>query len=155
MKFLLILCITISFTFASYDIYYSNLRVGVIKDFSTVNENYLKIKVTNPIARLLLGKKEMIFYNSDYKLTSKNDKIKYKRDKYHIIKIIQKSIQNRLDIGNIPIQKDKYIEISKNKNYHFRYISKGKIKSNGKIFIKNSELLSLIDDKNHLKIIKH
>ena len=155
MKILLSLILSITFSFANYSIYYGDLKLGVIQTLDTIKENYLKVKITNSIAKILLGKKELIFYNDNYTHEKNSKNTKYKKDKYHVIDIIKQSISNSLIEGTIFLKKDKYITIEKNNNYKFQYISKGKIKSDGVIKVSNQELFSLIDKKNHVKIIKN
>lgn len=155
MKVFLTLIIAVTFSFANYSIYYGGLKLGVISSLDTIKDNYLKIQVTNSIARLLLGKKQMIFYNDKYTNDKKNGKIKYKKDKYYIIDIIRKSISDKLINGTIFISEDKYIQITKGNDYQFKYISRGKTKANGSIKVFNKDLISLIDEKNSLKIIKN
>lgn len=154
MKTVLILIMMISSVFANYSVSYSNLKLGIIENINTVEQNYFKAKVSNPMARFLLGKKELIYFNDDYKETKINKKAKYKKDKYFIIEILKKALSNSLEEGKIFIKKDKYIDIKKDKNYSFEYISKGKVKSYGKIVLKDLKLISLIDEKNNIKILK-
>ena len=155
MKTILILILCFTFSFANYTIYYGNLKLGVIHTLDTIKENYLKVKITNVIAKLLIGKKELIFYNDKYTQKKNNKNTKYKKDKYRIIDIIKQSISNSLIEGKFEITSEKYIKITKNKNYNFQYVSKGKIKSDGIIKVLNQELLALIDEKNHVRIVKN
>ena len=155
MKIFLALMLGVTFSFANYSIYYGGLKLGTIHSLETIHKNYLKIHVSNPIARLLLGKKKMIFYNNQYDTGLRKDTIKYKEDSYQIINILKKSLTNTLIDGTIFISDKKYITIKKEKDYTFEYISKGKMKSNGSIKIDNKQLISLIDERNRLKIIKN
>lgn len=154
MKIILILLVMVSSIFADYSISYTNLKLGTIEDINTVKENYFKAKVTNPMAKFLLGKKEFIFFNEKYNEEKENKKAKYKKDKYFIIDILKKAISNNLKEERIFVEKDKYIDVTKNKDYEFKYISKGKVKSFGKIVVRNFELISLVDEKNNIKILK-
>lgn len=156
MKILLTLFLLLSFSFAKHTLYYGELKLGVIEDMSTIQKNYLRINVTSKLARILLGgKKALIYYNDQFEGKKDAPKTKYKHDRYHIIDIIRKSISNKLLEGTLFISEKKYISIKKDKNYTFEYISKGKLKSNGTIKVKGNTLLSLIDVKNHIKIIKN
>lgn len=155
MKTVLTLLISLTFSFAEYSIYYGDLKLGSIQTLDTVKENYLKVKITNAIAKFLIGKKELIYYNENYKQTKNDKNTKYKKDKYRIIDIIKQSISNELAEGTFYITHEKYIKIQKNKNYMFKYVSKGRIKSDGIIKVNNNELLALIDKRNHVKIVKN
>lgn len=156
MKILVTLLLTATLSFANYTLYYGELKLGIIEDISTIEENYIRINVTSKLARILLGgKKALVYYNQLFTGKKDQNKTKYKDDRYHIIKILQASMNGELKIGNIPVNENKFIKISKSKNYHFEYISKGKTKSEGDIIIKENQLEALIDTKNHIKIIKH
>ena len=156
MKILFTLLLSISFSFANYSLYYGELKLGVIEDMSTIQNNYLRINVTSKLARILLGgKKALIYYNDKFEGKKDAPKTKYKHDRYHIIEIIRKSISDSLLEGTLFISEKKYITIKKDENYTFEYISKGRLKSNGTIKVKDNHLLSLIDEKNHIKIIRN
>jgi len=154
MKTILFLIIMISSSFASYSVVYTDLKLGIIQDINTVKDNYFKAELINPVAKFLLGKSELLYYNDKYKTTKRAKEIDYKKDRYYIIEIIKRSIMNNLEEGKIFISDNKYIDIQKDDNYKFKYISNGKIKSYGTINIENSELISLIDEKNRVRIIK-
>lgn len=155
MRVIFIILLLSTFSFANYTIYYSGLKLGIIENLKTIHQNYLYIKVTNPVARLLLGKKYLIFYNDAYVQSHNKETIKYKKDKYHIIKIIQEGLKNQLMEGTLFVQPNKFIEITQKNNIHFNYISKGKQKAYGELIIKDNKLISLIEKKNHIKIIQH
>ncbi len=155
MKIVLALLMAVSFSFANYSIYYGDLKLGIIQDITTIKNNYLKIKVTSSLARFFLGKKEVVYYNDNSTIEQNNKNTKYKRDKYHIIDVLKQSISNKLASGKIHINKEKYLDIKKKKDYTFQYVSKGRVKSDGSIKIKEAQLISLIDTKNHVKIIKN
>lgn len=155
MKIIFALFFAVSLSFANYSIYYGDLKLGVIHNFNTIKENYLKIKVTSSLAKWLLGKKEVIYYNDQATIAHNDNNTKYKKDKYHIIDILKQSINNNLQDGKIHINNEKYLNIQKKKDYNFQYVSKGRVKSDGQIKIKDAKLISLIDDKNHVKIIKN
>lgn len=155
MKIIIALLFTLSFSYANYSIYYGDLKLGVIQNFSTIKENYLKIKVTSTLAKWMLGKKEVIYYNDEATIAHNDSNTKYKKDKYHIIDILKQSIANKLRDGKIHINKEKYLNIEKKENYNFQYVSKGRVKSDGEIKIQDAKLISLTDAKNHVKIIKN
>ena len=155
MKLLIALILSSTFAFANYSIYYGNLKLGKIENFDTLKDNYLHVKITNSVARFLMGKKYLILYNDAYTRSKNDKKTKYKRDKYQVINIIKKSINNELTENTIYFKKDKYIQITHKENYNFKYISKGKVKSNGTIEVKDQEFIALIDTKNSVKIIKN
>lgn len=154
MKLILFLSLLLSSCFAEYSISYNSLNLGVIKNINSVKDDYLRIEVTNPIARFLLGKDEMIFYDPISKISKDEKNVKYKKDKYFVINVIKNGISNNLKEGKLFIAKKKYLEITKEKNYKFKYVSKGRLKSYGTLIIQNQELISLTDEKNNIVIKK-
>lgn len=155
MKYIFTILILSTFAFANYSIYYGNFKIGDIKNFDTLKDNYIKIKITNSLAKFLIGKKELIYYNDKSTIIRNNKNIKYKKDKYQVINIIKQSISQRLKEGKIVLNKNKYIDIKLKEDYQFEYVSKGKVKSNGIIKIEDKEFIALIDKKNSVKIIKN
>jgi hypothetical protein len=154
MKLILFLSMLFSSCFAEYSISYNSLNLGVIKNINSVKDDYLRIEVTNPIARVLLGKDEMIFYDPIAKISKDENNVKYKKDKYFVINVIKNGISNNLKEGKRFIAKKKYLEITKEKDYKFKYVSKGRLKSYGTLIVKNQELISLTDEKNNIVIKK-
>lgn len=153
-KFLFLLIIFKSFLFAQYSIYYNEIKLGEIQNFASLEENYIKIKITNPIAKFMLGKKELIYFNSSFK----EEKVKntfYKKDKHEIVNVLKGAISNELKSKKIFFNKKSYLDISYDKNYKFSYFSKGKLKTKGEIDIFQNKLISLNDTINKVKIIKN
>lgn len=132
------------------------MKLGYIASLDTLKEHYVKIKVTSTLARLLLGKKEVIYYAQESKIEKNSKKARYKRDKYQIISVLKQSLSDTLKEGKILLAKGKFLDVSKQKDMsHYEYVSKGKVKSSGDIKVKDNTLVSLIDTKNNLKIIKN
>ena len=84
MKKIFIIILLFNFTYASYSLKYSGIKLGSIKTFNTINENYFTVKITNSIVRFFIGRKYMIFYNNDYLIKKNEDKYAYKIDKHKI-----------------------------------------------------------------------
>ena len=155
MKFLLTLLLLANFAFASYTIKYQGLTLGNIKNFDTLKDNYLEAKVTNKIARFLLGKDKFVFYNEDYKGKKDDENTKYKKDKVAIVYILKKAYKNNTENERIKVKKDKFIDVTFDKNFKFVYNSRNRIKSKGYFEMKDGELHSLIEDINSIEIIKN
>ena len=153
-KLILLIVLSNSFLFANYSIYYNKIKLGVIKDFSSLKDNYIKIKVTNPIARFMLGKKELIYFNSLFQKTRTKD-IYYKKDKHEIVNVLKGAISNKLQDKKIFFNEKSYLDIKYDKNYKFSYFSKGKVKTKGEIDIFQNELISLSDTINKVQIIRN
>lgn len=153
MKLLLSLLIMTNLAFASYTISFKGINLGEIENFDSLEKNYLEAKVTNTIARFLLGKDKFVFFNDDFK-GERNDDTKYKKDNYAIIYILKKAAKNDVKSEKIEVKKDKFIEVNFDNNYNFVYNSKGRIKSKGTLEMENGTLKSLIETVNDIEIIK-
>ncbi len=153
-KLLITFIFTLNFALASYSISYKGITLGEIKNFKSLDENYLEADVTNFLAKVLLGKKKFVFYNEDYK-GKKNDKeTKYKKDKYAIIYLIKKAFANDVKSEVIEVKKNKFITIKHDKNFNFIYNSKGRIKSKGYLEMKDDKFIKFVEEKNNIKISK-
>lgn len=155
MRYLLYVILFCSFSFAKYNIIYNDITLGEINHLDTIKKEYLEISITNKLAKFIFAKDKFIIYNENYtgNLEEENT-TKFKKDKYQIIKILNLATLQNIVYKKIIIEKDKYIEIVFNKDYSFKYVSKNKIKSEGYIEVQNNILISLIDTKNNIKILK-
>jgi len=154
MKYILALLLMANFAFAKYTISYQGIELGEIKNFDTLEKNYLEADVTNMIAKLLLGRDKFVFYNEDFKEQKDKKNKKYKKDKYAIIYILKKAIANDVKAEKIEVKKDKFIDVSFDKNFQFTYNSKGRIKSEGHLEMQNGQLKALIETVNNIEIVK-
>lgn len=158
MKKTLLLLLLINFSFAKYLVYYQGIKLGEAENLDCIKNNYLEAKVTNSIARFLLGKDIFVFYNDEYK-GKFNPNTKYKKDNRAIIYLLKKATQNNIkDKERVVFKKDKYIDVIKQKNkneYKFVYYSNGRIKSKGYFIIKNNQLQILKEETNHIEISKN
>lgn len=155
MKSIFLLLILFNLSYAQYNISFNKIKLGEIKNIDNIKHNYIKIDVTNFIAKLLLRHKILVYYNSSYTIERKNKNIKFKEDKYEIINILKMTMEGDIKNKRIKLKKNKHIDIKKDGDkYSFIYYnSKNIIKSKGTIYIKNGKLISLIDEKNHIEII--
>lgn len=155
MKHFLGLILLTNFAFANYSIYFNGIELGKIDNFNSVNSNYLEAKVTNKIARFLLGKDKFVFYNEDYIGTKKEKNTKYKKDKYAIIEILKKAYSKDVKPQRIQVKEDKFIDVTFDKNYKFIYNSKDRVKSKGYFVMKDDQLEILIETVNNIEISKN
>ena len=155
MKLLFTIILVFSFSHGNYSIYFSGLKLGEIKNFDTLQNNYLQADVTNTMAKFLLGKDKFIFFDEDFTLQKDEANIKYKKDKYAIIMILKKALSGNIKDEIIEIKKDKFIEVKFDENYKFKYTSKDRIKSDGFFVIKDNNLELLKDTKNNIEIVKN
>jgi len=155
MKLIFMMLVIINFSYANYSIYFSGIKLGVAKNFDTLNDHYLKADVTNSIAKLLLGRDTFIFYDEKFSLKKDKTNIKYKKDKNQIIEILRRATNNNLKPGRITINEKKHIDISFDKNYKFKYTSDDRIKSEGHFTVKDGELIKFIETVNNIEISKN
>ena len=156
MKYILTILLLATFANASYAIYFTGLKLGDIENFDTLKNNYLEAKVTNSIARFLLGKDKFVYYDENDYVGKKNDEnTKYKKDKYGIITILKKASSNNLKNERIVVKKEKYVDVELKDNYKFKYTSKGKVKSDGFFIMKDGKLVTLEETINNIKIVKN
>ena len=156
MKYIFTTLILVNFAYANYTLYFSGIKLGELKSFDTLQENYIQAEVTNSIARFLLRKDHFIFYNDKFSKEKNKEQVKYKKDKNHIITILKKAVNNDLKTPQIiQINKDKYINIVFDKVYKFQYFRSGKIKSKGEFEIEDNILLRFEEERNSIKILKN
>lgn len=154
MKYIFALLVIANFAFANYIITYKGIELGEIKNFDSLEKNYLEADVTNMIAKLLLGRDKFVFFNDDFKEEKDKENKKYKKDNYAIIYILKKAIANDVKAEKIEVKKDKFIEVEHDGNFKFTYNSKGRIKSKGHLEMENGKLKALIETVNDIEIIK-
>ncbi|UTJ07435.1 hypothetical protein [Arcobacter roscoffensis] len=154
MKILITTILLASFAFANYTIKFKGITLGEIENFKSLEHNYLEAKVTNSIARFLLGKDKFVFYNEDFKNKKNDENTKYKKDKYAIIYILKKAMANDVKTEKLEVKKDKFITVSFDENFKFVYDSKGRIKSEGYLEMKDNSLLKLVENINDIEISK-
>lgn len=154
MKFIISILLLLNLAYAKHDIYYNEIKLGVIDNIYTIKDNYFKIKVTNSLARLLLGTKYVVFHNELYKNKSAKNTT-YKKDINKVIDILNEIILKNSKNVDLKISNTKEIKIRYNKTYTYEFLRKGKIQQKGTLDIKNNKLISLINISENIKILKH
>lgn len=154
MKYSLLFILLTQTLFANYSLFYAGAKVGEIKTFSTIKDNYIKIKITSYIFRKILKHKYLIYYNDSFSQKNKNSKIKYKKDKYKILFLLKEALlgKDTLKSKKIIISSNKYLKVNKKKNYEFFYYKNNKIKTYGDFAIKNNQLEFLEAKSHYIKI---
>lgn len=152
MKLILTFLFFINLAFANYSVYFTGIKLGEAKNFDTLNDHYLKADVTNSVARLLLGRDTFIFHDEEFNLQKDEENIKYKKDKNLIIELLRRAVNNELKPGRIVINDKKFIDVTFDKNYKFKYTSDKKIKSEGYFIIEDGVLTKFIETKNNIEI---
>lgn len=154
MKYSIFFLLLTQTLFADYSLFYAGAKVGEIKTFSTIKDNYIKIKITSYLLRKIIKHKYLIYHNDSYSLKHKNSKIKYKKDKYKILFLLKDALLSKkpLKSKKIIISPNKYLRVNKKKNYEFFYYKNNKIKTYGNFAIKNNQLEFLEAKSHHIKI---
>ncbi len=152
-NFMLFLFFSLSLYASSYDIKYKGIILGKIESLDTLSQNYLKAKVSNPIVRILLGKKFYVFYD----INKPNIKdAKYRSDNKKILFALKTAIDVRPANQNFIIDDKRNITLKCYDNSCiFDYFSRGKHNAHGIIeFDKNGKFSKLTETKSTLVIEK-
>jgi len=152
MRFVLALLIFgVSLLGNSYDIKYKGIILGEIQTIKTVENGYLRAKVTNPIVRFLLGKKNFVFYDT-YKPNISDTK--YKKDSKKILFALKTAIEQRPSNEKFIIDTKRYIILKcQDKVCSFDYYTSGKHNAEGKIeFDKDGKFIKLTEKKSSVII---
>lgn len=137
----------------TYDVKYRSTTLGVIKNLDTLKEYYLKVKVTNPIAKILLRKDYLVYYH-DKKIDIKN--AKYKHDNKAILYAFKYTIDKKPKYKKFNMGQKKYI-ILKCKLDKCQFISynNSKIDAKGLIMFDNDgSFRYLTEQLSHVSIEK-
>ena len=78
----------------TYTISYKNMTLGNIKDMRTIKNGYIVAIPSSSWLKFILGFDKYSFYQSNKK-PSLNGKVKYTKDKFMILTVIDKLSQNR------------------------------------------------------------
>ena len=136
----------------SYLIKYKGITLGKIENLSTLNQNYLKAKVTNSIVRFMMKKDFFVFYDSKKPNFSKT---KYRKDNKKIIYALKEAIASKPSYEDVQIDEKRHITLScKEKICKFDYYSDGHHNANGKIEFRNEKFYRLTEEKSSLEIVK-
>jgi hypothetical protein len=142
---LFLILFTLSANATIYDVKFKGIKLGEIENLETLENTYLKAKVTNSIARFMLGKKYLIFYG-DEKPNLKG--VKFKKDNKMILYSFYQSLKSRPkhqvykinDIKNITLEcEGNSCEFTYKKNNHID--GKGTI-----LFDKDGEFISINEE---------
>ncbi len=138
---------------ASYSVYYYGIKLGKIRTFDTLKENYILADITNRFARLLAGKKKICLFNDDFKGTFK--KTKFKKDSRSIIKTLNFAIdypKHNIKSKKIVVSNSRYIVVKCDKNCKFTTYKNNKKRYNGTIIFKKNVFYSIESDDENVKI---
>lgn len=154
MKFFILLALLISSIFAnSYFIKFRGMTLGKIDTLDTLEQNYLKAKVSNSIVRMMLGHDYYVFYD---KTKPSVEDAKFKDDNKKIIFALKEAIKSKPINNDYIINKDKHITLSCSGSLcKFDYYSHDVHKAQGEItFDSSGEFLKLVEKKSTLIIEK-
>lgn len=141
---------------ASYSVYYYGIKLGKIKTFDTLKDNYILADITNRFARLLAGKKKICLFNDDFKGNFK--KTKFKKDSRSIIKSLNFAIdypKHKIKFKKIIVSDDRYITVNCDTNCIFTTYKKNKKNHSGTISFKDNTFYSIASEDKKLEIKKN
>ncbi len=144
---------SVSLTAASYDVRYHGTTLGRADTLETLKDHYLKAKVTNFLAKLLIGKKYFVFY-SDEKPPISN--AKFRKDNKMILYAFYESLTRKPSYKRYQINPIKVLELRCGSNEcNFIYTKNGQINGKGYIlFDENGDFLKLREDISDFEIVK-
>ncbi len=137
----------------SYSVKFKGITLGEIERLDTLKSNYLKAKVTNSIARFLIGERYFVFHSGD---EPKIKDAKFRRDKNMILFAFLQSLTDKPKYKRYQISdiKDLVLECNSSK-CTFLYHKKGKLKGRGVItFDDNGEFVKLVEEIASVEISK-
>ena len=132
---------------------YNSNRKRAVKSLS----QSLVLERSNSLVKLFLKKDFFIFYTKNFSHTTDSN-VKYKKDKYRIIEILNLAIFKKIiSKKKLIISENKYIEIINLNNniYKFEYYKNNKIKTHGTFKVINNKLISFEEKTNNILIIKN
>lgn len=134
-----------------YTINYKGITLGTIDDLSTVNQLYLKARVTNLVAKLLLGHKYFVFYGGEKPHISD---AKYRKDKNNVLFALNEAIHVKPRHKVYPSPKEKKLIIDCQKERcEYVFYRKNRIKGKGEIlFDQNGQFYQLLEEKSSVLI---
>ena len=138
---------------ASYSVYYHGMKLGKIRTFDTLKENYILADITNIFARLIAGKKKICLFNDDFKGTFK--KTKFKRDSRSIIKTLDFAIdypKHNIKSKKIVVSNNRYILVECDANCVFVTYKNDKARYKGTIVFKDNLFYSIASDDKKVEI---
>ena len=138
----------------SYAIKYKGITLGKIETLSTLKNNYLKARVTNPIVRLLLRKKYYIFYDGQ---KPQSENTKFRSDNKKIIFALKTAIAQKPRNKKFIIDSKRFITLQCQQNIcKFDYYTSGNHKAEGNIeFLSDGRFYRLKEKKSSLEIVKN
>ena len=90
----MIISVNANLTKKEYYVLKNDITLGIINDFSTINQGYLSAKPTNVILKLFTSFDNYIIYEEGKKPNIAGDN-EYKKDKYLLLSIVKEVIKNR------------------------------------------------------------
>ena len=155
MKIFILLALLFSSIFAdNYFIKYKGITLGKIDTLDTLNQNYLKAKVTNSIVRFMLGHDYYVFYDGS-KPNIKD--AKFRSDNKKILFALNEAIKSKPIHNNYIIDNKRNITLSckSDKLCEFNYYSNKEHRAQGVItFDKNGKFEKLVEKKSTLVIVR-
>ena len=136
----------------NYTIQYRGITLGEIDDLSTLDALYLKARVTNFIAKLLLKKRYFVYYGGDRKPSVAD--AKFRKDKNRVLFALYEAIKNRPAHKVYTSQRGKKLILSCDHQIcKYTFYKRDKVTGEGKIlFDGNNDFYELVEEKNNVVI---
>jgi len=149
-----IMALSLHASSVKYDVNFRGMTLGEVTDISTVKDLYIKAAVTSSVARLLLGKDNLVYYGSETKPDIK--KSKFKRDKKMILYAFSQSLSERPKFKRYDISDIKNITLScTRKECEFIYYKNNHVDGKGKIeFDENDTFVRITEELSTFEIVR-
>ena len=151
--FIIMILATLSFA-QTYSIKYKGITLGKIDTLKTLQNDFLKARVTNSIVHFMMRKDFFVFYAGEKPNFSKT---KYKKDNKKIIFALKRTIEAKPYDETFIIDDKRKINIKclQKDLCIFDYFSKGEHSASGIIEFKNDKFYRLYEKKSSLEIVKN
>ncbi len=151
---MIITTLTLQASAHTYDVKFKGIKLGEIKDLSTLKDYYLKAAVTSRMARFLLGKDNLVYYAKDKPQVRDS---KFKQDKKMMLYAFSQSLKARPKFKRFKINDIKNITLTcEGKSCQFIYYKNDHIDGKGKIlFDRDGEFVSITEEMTDFKIVRN
>ncbi len=151
-KIIFFLLFSIFLSADTFSIKYKGIILGKIDTLDTLQNNYLKARVTNSLVKLFMRKDYFIFYDGK---KPQSQKTKYRKDNKKILFALKQAIESKPKNTKFIIDKDRYITLKCYNNIcSFNYYTHGNHNAMGKIEFQDGKFYKLTEEKSSLEIIK-
>ena len=152
-KFVLLLLLVGSVN-AKYIVYYRGFSIAEINDLSSIHQEYLRVKVTSKIYRLISGKPYVCYYFGN---KPEFPDTKFHMDYQRYLGVFKILVEERPKFQQLLVcgENDVVMQCPDRSICSYTYYEAGKLLSKGEIqFDQNDEITLMKDSYNHAKIVR-